>query len=125
MLQSSETAIGPILDFDKILVTEQIVNGTMPTRRRIEKPNGSNADLESSEPPSEVGEIGMVTKRKNIVMMLNIQEKKEKIIPDTRQSQRTACDTLKSMFSVLAHEPLLNKVSARRLTLESRKSICM
>ena len=59
------------------------------------------------------------------MMMLNTQEKKEKTIPDTRQGQRTACDTLKSMFSVLALEPLLNKVSARRLTLESRKSICM
>ena len=59
------------------------------------------------------------------MMMLNTQEKKEKMIPDTRQGQRTACDTLTSMFTVLAHENLLNKVSARRLTFESRKSICV
>ena len=63
-LQSSETAIGPTQDFDKILVIGQIENGKMPTGWHIEKPNGSNADLESSEPPSEVREIGMVTKRK-------------------------------------------------------------
>ena len=74
-----------IQDFDKILVIGQIENGTMPTGWRVKKPNGWNADLGSSGPSSEVGKIGMVTKRKNIMMMLNTQEKEE-MIPDKTRS---------------------------------------
>ena len=46
---------------------------------------GQNADLASSGPPSEVGEIGMVITRKNIMTMMNIlKKKKKKKINDTR-----------------------------------------
>ena len=75
-----------------------------------------------SEKLAKVGTNGIVAKgrdkEKNVIMRKNK-------IPDTRNGQRTACDALKNMFSVLALEPLMNKVSARRLTSEGRKSICV
>ena len=56
----------------------------MPIGSYIEKPNGSIADFELLESPNEVDQIGMVTKRRIIMMMLKLLEK-DKIIFYTRQ----------------------------------------
>ena len=76
--------------------------------------------IHASEKLAKIGTNGNVTKgqdRKNTIM-------RKKKIPDARKGQRTACDALENMFSVLALEPLMIKVSARRSTSGCRKSIC-